>query len=61
MDWVSTMCDLGDDLDWRIYIEGFPGVLLYLVRHVALYVGISKIVVDWGGNEGIFEEDKGAW
>ena len=55
------MGDLGNALDGRIYIEGFADVLLYLVRHVALYVGISKFVVDWGGNDGIFEKDERAW
>jgi len=60
LDWVSTMGDLGNNLEGRMYIEGFADVLLYLVRHVALYVGISKFVVDWGGNEGIFEDDEKA-
>ena len=60
LDWVSIVCDLGNDLNGRINIESFVGVLLYLVRHAALYVGISKFVVDWGGNGGIFEEDERA-
>mmetsp|Transcript_29209 Transcript_29209/g.60855 ORF Transcript_29209/g.60855 Transcript_29209/m.60855 type:complete len:620 (+) Transcript_29209:209-2068(+) len=58
LDWVSTMRDLGKALDGGLYLDGFADVLLYLVRHVALYVGISKFVVDWGGNEGIFDDDE---
>mmetsp|Transcript_6349 Transcript_6349/g.11591 ORF Transcript_6349/g.11591 Transcript_6349/m.11591 type:complete len:610 (-) Transcript_6349:93-1922(-) len=60
LDWVSTMGDLGKALDGGLYLDGFADVLLYLVRHVALYVGISKFVVDWGGNEGIFDDDERA-
>mmetsp|Transcript_1217 Transcript_1217/g.2592 ORF Transcript_1217/g.2592 Transcript_1217/m.2592 type:complete len:587 (+) Transcript_1217:212-1972(+) len=58
LDWVSTMGDLGNAIGGGMYLDGLANVLLYLVRHVALYVGISKFVVDWGGNEGIFEEDE---
>lgn len=57
LDWLSTMSDIGIAVDGGMYLDGFADVLLYLVRHVALYVGISKFVVDWGGNEGIFEEE----
>lgn len=59
-DWVSTLADLGNAVDGGVYLDGTAAVLLYLVRHVALYVGISKFVVDWGGNEGIFEDDERA-
>jgi len=59
-DWVSTVGDFGNALDRGMYLDGVADVLLYLVRHVALYVGISKFVVDWGGSEGIFEEDERA-
>lgn len=57
LDWVSTIADIGNALEGGLYIDGVAGVVLYLVRHVALYVAISKFVVDWGGNEGVFDED----
>jgi len=56
-DWVSTMGELGSSLDKGMYLDGVADVLLYLVRHVALYVGIAKFVVDWGNADGIFEDD----
>ena len=59
LDWVSTMGDLGNALEWRMCIESFVDVLLYLVRHVALF-GICKFFIDWSGNGGIFEEDERA-
>lgn len=57
LDWVSTVGDFGKALEGGMYLDGFADIFLYLLRHVALYVGISKFVVDWGGNEGIFEEE----
>lgn len=60
LDWVSTMGELVNSVDAGSYLDGAAAVLLYLVRHVALYVGISKFVVDWDGNEGIFEDDERA-
>ncbi|KAL7449144.1 hypothetical protein ACHAWC_001239 [Mediolabrus comicus] len=57
LDWVSTLQDFGLALDKGQYLDGILNMILYLVRHVALYVGISKFVVDWGGDNGIFEED----
>lgn len=56
IDWVSTVGDLGNALDRGAFLDGFADLFLYLVRHVALYVGISKFVVDWGGSGGVFED-----
>ncbi|KAL7469917.1 hypothetical protein ACHAXS_010166 [Conticribra weissflogii] len=56
LDWVSTVGDLGSALDGGLYADGLAAVFLYLLRHVALYVAISKFVVDWGGNDGVFED-----
>ncbi len=55
-DWVSTVGDLGSALDGGLYADGLAAVFLYLLRHVALYVAISKCVVDWSGNDGVFED-----
>mmetsp|Transcript_29424 Transcript_29424/g.61616 ORF Transcript_29424/g.61616 Transcript_29424/m.61616 type:complete len:623 (-) Transcript_29424:56-1924(-) len=56
LDWVSTLGDLGTALDGGLYPDGLAAVFLYLLRHVALYVAISKFVVDWGGSDGVFED-----
>jgi hypothetical protein len=58
LDWVSTLQELGLALENGQYVDGMAGMILYLVRHVALYVGISKFVIDWGGDSGIFEEEQ---
>lgn len=58
-DWVSTLQDFGLALDKGQYLDGMVNMILYLVRHVVLYVGISKFIVDWGGGaNGVFEEDE---
>ncbi|KAL3796282.1 hypothetical protein HJC23_008602 [Cyclotella cryptica] len=59
-DWVSTMSELGNALEVGSYVDGLSSVLIYLVRHVALYVAISKFVVDWGGNGGVLLDEEGA-
>ncbi|KAL7542605.1 hypothetical protein ACHAWF_007210 [Thalassiosira exigua] len=55
-DWASTLGDVGTSVDAGAYLDGLAAATLYLVRHAALYVGMSKFVVDWGG-EGAFEEE----
>jgi len=56
LDWVSTIGDMGNAFEGGAYLDGLAAALLYLVRHVALYVDISKFVVDWGGNDGVFDD-----
>lgn len=58
LDWVSTLQELGLALENGQYLDGMADMILYLVRHVSLYVGISKFVIDWGGENGIFEEEQ---
>ena len=58
LDWVSTLQEVGVALDSAEYIDAAAAMILYLVRHVALYVGISKFVIDWGGDNGFFEEEQ---
>ena len=57
-DWVSTIGDAENSLRGGMYLDGIAAVLLYLMRHVAMYVGIAKFVVDWGRNgDGIFDDE----
>lgn len=58
LDWVSTLQELGSAFENGQYLDGFASAFLYLVRHVALYVGLSKFVIDWGGDNGIVEEEQ---
>lgn len=60
-DWVTTISDLESSFRGGAYLDGIAAVMLYLVRHVAMYVGIAKFVVDWGRTgDGIFDDDDSA-
>ena len=57
-DWVSTISNTEQSFRAGEYIDVIATGLLYLLRHVAMYVGTSKFVVDWGGNgAGIYDTD----
>mmetsp|Transcript_12430 Transcript_12430/g.30386 ORF Transcript_12430/g.30386 Transcript_12430/m.30386 type:complete len:648 (-) Transcript_12430:114-2057(-) len=58
LDWVSALGDIGVALDRGTYLDGIAGAMFYLVRHAALYVAMSKFVVDWGGSGGAFGEEE---
>ena len=52
LDWIST---LGDIVQVHNSVEALGDALLYLIRHVVLYVGLSKILLDW--NASTVQED----
>ena len=57
-DWVSTISNTEQSFQAGDYIDVIATGLLYLIRHVAMYVGTSKFVVDWGGNgAGIYDTE----
>ena len=57
-DWVATISDLSNALDVGSYVNGLATVIVYLVRHVALYVAISKVIVDWGGKGSVLLDEE---
>ena len=60
-DWVSTIRDAEYSLRGGLYVDGIVSILLYVLRHAAMYVGLSKFVVDWGGTGvGNFVDDESA-
>lgn len=56
-DWVATIKELGSAFDSGSYVDVLAAASVYLIRHVALYVAISKFVVDWGGKGGVFMDE----
>ena len=50
MDWVSTIREVADALGRGEMGNGIFEAGFYLARHVALYVGLAKFVVEWDGN-----------
>lgn len=55
LDWIGTLLDVVRDAQTDSATAAAAGAMLYLLRHVLLYVGLSKFVLDFGGdlqNEG---------
>jgi hypothetical protein len=48
--WIATLQDVAQSLERRDSLEAIVDTLLYLVRHVLLYVSLSELVLDWQGS-----------
>ena len=52
LDWVGMMGDASQSLfEQHDYIDASLIIALYLVKHVALYLGLSKFLIDWDKNK----------
>ena len=52
LDWVGMMGDASQSLfEQHDYLDASLIIALYLVKHVALYLGLSKFLVDWDKNK----------
>jgi len=62
LDWLDTVQTVKNTVDSEDLVSCFVTLSLYLVRHVALYLSISKFVIDWDGevNNNLFEADERA-
>jgi hypothetical protein len=49
LDWTATLQDMAQSADQGDGLGVTADALLYLVRHVLLYLGLSKFLLDWGG------------
>jgi hypothetical protein len=47
LDWVGMMGDVSQPWVEGDYFDSGIAAALYLVRHVLLYLGLSKFLVDW--------------
>lgn len=47
LDWVGMMGDVSEEWLGGEYLDAFVLGGAYLVRHVLLYLGLSKFLVDW--------------
>jgi len=55
LDWISTIQQVASSLDGGSMVDAAFVVGLYLVRHVMLYLGLAKFVVEWDGGRNLFE------
>lgn len=54
-DWLGTLNNLAHCLDGGAFDDGLLIVVFYLMRHIALYLGLAKFAVNWDGEERLFE------
>jgi len=55
-DWIATVKDIAQSLDEGSIVDGFAIAAFYLMRHLAMYLGLSKFVVEWDGEVKLFGE-----
>lgn len=49
LDWVATIEELIKAFEVGNWGDGFFATILYIARHVALYLGLAKFVIEWDG------------
>ena len=54
LDWLVTVEGVAESIDSASYLDCSYLVVFYLVRHVALYLGLAKFVVQWDGEVNLF-------
>lgn len=54
LDWLGTAQDIAKSLDEGALMDGFFIAAFYLMRHLAMYLGLSKFVVSWDGEANLF-------
>jgi len=54
LDWLGTVQDIANALDQSAFVDGFAIAVFYLMRHLAMYLGLSKFVVSWDGEANLF-------
>ena len=46
-DWIGMMGDVAENVQKADYLDATAVAIFYLIRHVLLYMGLSKFLVDW--------------
>ncbi len=54
LDWLGTAQDIALSIDQGAILDGFFIGTFYLMRHLAMYLGLSKFVVSWDGEANLF-------
>jgi hypothetical protein len=54
LDWLATVQGIAQSLDSGSYLDCIAVAVFYLVRHVALYLGLAKFVIEWDGEVNLF-------
>lgn len=54
LDWIGTIEGIAQSLENRNFTDAIFIVGFYLLRHLAMYIGLSKFVVEWDGEVKLF-------
>lgn len=57
-DWLGTCKEVAHSLDNGMQTDAVFLVFFYLMRHIALYLGLAKFVVNWDGDQSLFEPEQ---
>lgn len=55
LDWISTIQEVASSIEGGSLVDAVFVTSLYLVRHVMLYLGLAKFVVEWDGGRNLFD------
>ena len=53
IDWIAVLQDVTQEVETGDYIDASIETLLYLTRHVLLYLSLAKFVVEWDGGRSL--------
>ena len=57
LDWIESLREVAISVNDGSTVDAFFVLGLYLVRHVMLYLGLAKFVVEWDGGRSLFGND----
>ena len=55
LDWISTIQQVASSVESQSVMDALFVTSLYLVRHVMLYLGLAKFVVEWDTGRNLFD------
>jgi hypothetical protein len=57
LDWIETIQGIAQSFDGGNYLDIILICGFYLLRHISMYLGLSKFVVEWDGDVKLFGRD----
>lgn len=57
LDWIGTIQDISQSMEGGSLLDAGAISIFYIMRHLAMYLGLSKFVVEWDGEVKLFGEN----
>ena len=55
LDWIGTIHDISQSIDGGSIVDAVAIGVFYIMRHLSMYLGLSKFVVEWDGEVKLFD------